>query len=126
MNAGFLDQKVVLITGAAQGLCFAMSQGCAENRATVIMADIQMEKLSEAVVSLQRQGLSCHGVKMDITDWDNITSVMREIVSKYGWLDGLVNNAGIADKVKSLCTAGDSPPILSALSCFCCLIRAHL
>ena len=97
-----LEGKTVLITGGAQGLGYAMSRGCAQNGATVIMADINEEKLAESVSILQSKGLCCEGVKMDITDERQIRDTIGWIVEKYGRLDGMVNNAGITSKVKFL------------------------
>lgn len=102
MKNRLLEGKAILITGAGQGLGFAMSRGCAENGAAVIMADINMPKLEEAVAELKKDGLQCEGMKMDITSESEITACMEAIVGRYGRLDGLVNNAGIASKVKFL------------------------
>ena len=97
-----LENKVILITGGAQGLGLAMSKGCAQNGATVVMADINEKKLNEAAMQLQSEGLCCEGVKMDITNEQQIQDTIRAVVDKYGHLDGMVNNAGITSKVKFL------------------------
>ena len=97
-----LKDKVVMITGGAQGIGLAMSKGCAQAGATVIMVDINAEKLSEAADGLKSEGLKCEGLKMDITDPEQIQNTMSLIVEKYGHLDGLVNNAGITSKIKFL------------------------
>lgn len=97
-----LENKVILITGGAQGLGLAMSKGCAQNGATVVMADINEEKLNEAAMQLRSEGLCCEGVKMDITNEQQIQDTIRAVVDKYGHLDGMVNNAGITSKVKFL------------------------
>ena len=97
-----LEEKIVLITGGAQGLGYAMARGCSHNGATVIMADINEEKLAGSARILQSEGLRCEGMKMDITDEQQIRDTIGEIVKKYGRLDGIVNNAGITSKVKFL------------------------
>lgn len=97
-----LEGKVVLITGGAQGLGLAMSRGCAQSGATVIMADINKEKLDESAEAMKSEGLNCEGVMMDITNEAQINKTIQDIVSKYGHLDGMVNNAGITSKVKFL------------------------
>ena len=48
-----LDKKIILITGAAQGLGLAMSKGCAEQGATVIMTDINEKSLTEKAGELR-------------------------------------------------------------------------
>ena len=97
-----LEEKIDLITGGAQGLGYAMARGCSHNGATVIMADINEEKLAGSARILQSEGLRCEGMKMDITDEQQIRDTIGEIVKKYGRLDGIVNNAGITSKVKFL------------------------
>ena len=52
---GQLKEKVIIITGGAMGIGFALSKGCAEHGATVIMCDIN-KKLE--LQNLQAQGLS--------------------------------------------------------------------
>ena len=97
-----LEGKVILITGGAQGLGLAMARGCARSGAKVIMADINGEKLAESAGALQAEGLRCEGVKLDVTDEQQIREVIAAAVKKHGRLDGLVNNAGITSKVKFL------------------------
>lgn len=97
-----LDGKVILITGGAQGLGLAMSRGCAQSGATVIMADINKAKLDESAEMLKKEGLNCEGVVMDITNEVQINETIRNITDRYGHLDGMVNNAGITSKVKFL------------------------
>lgn len=97
-----LDQKVILISGAAQGIGYAVAKGCAEEGASVIMADINAVRLEESVKELTGQGLVCEGCVMDITDQEQVNRSVRETAEKYGRLDGLVHCAGISDKTKFL------------------------
>ena len=66
------------------------------------MADINKEKLDESAEAMKSEGLNCEGVVMDITNEAQINKTIQDIVSKYGHLDGMVNNAGITSKVKFL------------------------
>lgn len=95
-----LENKVIIVTGAAMGIGLALSKGCAVAGATVIMADINKEKLAESVENIKELGLHCEGVYLDICDATMIQSEFNNIFNKYGHIDGLVNNAGIASKVK--------------------------
>lgn len=97
-----LAGKVIVVTGAGQGLGFAMAKGCAEHGAVAVLADINEAKLQEAVEAIESAGGKCLGVKMDITDAEQIKNTFSMIAEKYGHLDGLVNNAGIASKVEFL------------------------
>ena len=109
-----LEGKVILITGGAQGLGLAMARGCARSGAKVIMADINGEKLAESAGALQAEGLRCEGVKLDVTDEQQIREVIAAAAEKHGRLDGLVNNAGITSKVKFLeSTAADFDRVIN-------------
>lgn len=97
-----LKDKVIIVTGASQGLGFAMSKGCAENGATVIMSARTIDKLEAAVKELSENGYKCVAKPMDVTNLSDITKVVNEVIAEYGHIDGLVNNAGMTSKVKFL------------------------
>lgn len=97
-----LKGKVIIITGASQGLGFAMAKGCAENGATVIMAARTKDKLVAAVDELNSLGGNCFAKQMDVTKWDDIERVVNEVITEFGHIDGLVNNAGMTSKIKFL------------------------
>ena len=88
-----LDGKVALISGGAR----ARGQGAAEGRlltahgATVILADVIDEEGEQTAGSIER----AEYVHLDVTSeaaWD---TVVADIISRYGRLDVVVNNAGI-------------------------------
>ena len=93
-----LHNKVILITGAAQGIANAVCKGCAKEGATLIMADINAPKLEEAVKELQTEGYTCEACVMDITKQEMVNAGIQASVDKYGKLDGVVHCAGISDK----------------------------
>jgi len=97
-----LKGKVIIITGASQGLGYAMAKGCAENGATVIMAARTKDKLDAAVNELKCQGGHCFAKQMDVTKWEDVERVVNEVVAEFGHIDGLVNNAGLTSKIKFL------------------------
>ena len=97
-----LKGKVIIVTGASQGLGFAMAKGCAENGATVIMVARTIDKLEAAAKELREYGFDCTAKPMDVTCWEDIVRVVDEVVAEYGHIDGLVNNAGMTSKVKFL------------------------
>ena len=97
-----LKGKVIIITGASQGLGFAMSKGCSMNGATVIMVARTKEKLEAAVEELKKNGGRCFAKQADATKWEDIERVVNEVVTEFGRIDGLVNNAGLTSKIKFL------------------------
>lgn len=91
---GRLARKVVVITGAAQGI----GRGCAEMVAReggrVVVADLNEEAGRAAVDAIRGAGGEATFVRTDVLEEDSCASLMEAAVGTYGTLDGLVNNAG--------------------------------
>ena len=100
-----LEKKVIVITGGARGIGFSLCKGCSKQGATIIMCDIDKQKLDDAVNSLRKERLDCHSICLDVTNEEMIQEAFKKINSKYGKIDGLVNNAGIISKVSFLDSA---------------------
>ena len=104
---GTLTDRVVLITGGAMGIGRALAQGCAEEGAAVVITDINEEKLRQAAAELSAAGLRCEAQLMDSTNQAQIEEVLAGVKKKYGRIDGMVNNAGIAGKTAFLETSNE-------------------
>lgn len=81
-----LEGKVALITGGAKGLGQAMAVTFADQGAKVIAADM---------ADLTYTHDNVEGVKMNVTDTQNVQEVYDYVIEKYGRIDILVNNAGV-------------------------------
>ncbi|ANU26124.1 3-hydroxybutyrate dehydrogenase [Planococcus versutus] len=90
-----VDNKVVLITGAASGIGYEISNDFAKAGAKIVLSDIDEEAVIKAVASLKSQGLDCIGIKCDVTNEEDIKNVIEQTVAHYGALDVLINNAGM-------------------------------
>lgn len=90
-----LSGKVALITGATQGIGFALARGLAQAGARVVVNARSAEKLERAVAKLREEGLPVSGSLFDLTNADQIRTKVQEIESEFGHIDILVNNAGI-------------------------------
>lgn len=84
-----LNSKVALVTGAAQGIGRAIADTLRANGATVVYTDVATDELAAVAAE---GGTTKH---MDVTDVDEVESVVREIVDELGTIDILVNNAGV-------------------------------
>ena len=91
-----LDGRIAIVTGGARGIGFETVKALKENRATVIIADINAEAGSQAAGQL-----SVDFLQVDLTRSDQVTKLASEVRSKYGRIDIAVNNAGISVNVPS-------------------------
>ncbi|GAB3015953.1 SDR family oxidoreductase [Bowmanella dokdonensis] len=87
-----LEDKVIAITGAAQGLGFAMAQLFVEAGARVAVLDRQEEGVNQAVQNL---GGKASGFVLDVTDEAGVEQTFARIAEQFGALHGLINSAGI-------------------------------
>lgn len=90
-----LDKQVVVITGAARGIGFAIAEAFAKEHATVIIIDINPETTDLAAARLREAGYIAFGHAGNVTDGAGIEALFAELVATHGRIDCLVNNAGI-------------------------------
>ena len=86
-----MNGKVILVTGAASGLGYADARMLSGLGCRVVMTDIDQER-GQALAA----ELGAFFLAQDVADEQRWAEVMTEIDQRYGRLDGLVNNAGIA------------------------------
>lgn len=89
------EKKVVLITGAAQGIGFATVKKFLKEGWAVAATDIKKKELDEHVKALTAEGYDITGYVLDVTKYNQDKKVVDQIVQKYGRIDALFNNAGI-------------------------------
>lgn len=90
-----LKDKIALVTGSGRGIGFTLARGLARAGCTVVLNDIEEDRLSEAVNSLAQNELIAHGSVFDVTDETAIAKGIDAIEKTIGPIDVLVNNAGI-------------------------------
>lgn len=94
--------RVVLITGGSRGLGAAMSVGLAERGAKVLIASRKLDSCRELADKINNQGGDAHPLQCHVGDWESLDAVVDAAESRYGRLDGLVNNAGMSPLAASL------------------------
>lgn len=87
-----LKDKVIIITGAAQGMGATHAKLCVEAGAKVVLTDINSEKREALVKEL---GSSALFIKHDVTNEQDWTKVIEQTEAHFGPVNVLVNNAGI-------------------------------
>ena len=90
-----LQDKVSIITGAAQGIGLATALKFAAEGAIVVVCDLRQAAIDEAVKQCQALGAQALGCIMDVTDRAMVDAVVAQVKAKFGRIDVLVNNAGI-------------------------------
>lgn len=84
-----LQDKVIVVPGAASGMGLAMAHLFTQEGAKVIAADWNAERLNAAVTELQWNGAQAVGVQGDIADQPSAEGLIERAVSEFGRLDVL-------------------------------------
>ena len=89
------DGKVVLVTGAAQGIGKSTALKFASEGAKLVLCDIRLESLSEISEELKAMNVEFLTYAVNVVDRTQIQDMITDVVSKWTKIDILVNNAGI-------------------------------
>ena len=90
-----LSDKVVIVTGASQGIGRTMATVFAESGANVVCVARSEKKIEELSMEIKSQGGLAIPAVCDISDGDSFSRTIKSVVDQFGKLDVLVNNAGI-------------------------------
>jgi NAD(P)-dependent dehydrogenase (short-subunit alcohol dehydrogenase family) len=91
------DQPVAIVTGGVQGIGFAICEAFGAAGYLVVIADLNAD---QAVSQAQRLGCKHLGLAVDVGSEASVKASVEAVVSQYGRIDALVNNAGIGDSPK--------------------------
>ena len=86
--------QVVLITGAARGIGFAIAQAFADQGARLVLVDLAQE-VAQAATELSAGGAQVLPLVYDITVTANVDRLVSESVAHFGRIDVLINCAGV-------------------------------
>ncbi|MCG3206589.1 MAG: Sorbitol-6-phosphate 2-dehydrogenase [Anaerolineae bacterium] len=93
---GVLQDKIALVTGGAQGLGEAICQRLAAEGCHVVVADVNLEAATGTANAItaqtDRQSLA---VKVDVTNEEQVATMVAQTLDKFGRLDVVVSNAGV-------------------------------
>lgn len=89
--------RVAVITGGSKGIGRAVALRFAQEKAGILLVhnDPDDSALNETVSLLKESGAEVEGRKVDVSSRDEVDSLFNHVMTKYGRVDVLVNNAGI-------------------------------
>lgn len=98
MQTRLLSDRKVLITGAANGIGSALAEHFAQLGMTVALVDYNADLLAEKHRELADQGYKVSSYCTDIADFSKCQAAYEYFYNEIGFIDTLVNNAGISPK----------------------------
>ena len=90
-----LNGKVAVVTGAASGIGFAMTERFVAEGMQVVMADVEEDVLSASATQLESEGADVLGVLCDVSDAASVKDLAEQTLSAYGGVHVVCNNAGV-------------------------------
>ena len=95
-GSGKLKDKVIIVTGGDSGLGRAASIAFIKEGAKVIIVYLNETRDAEDTKNyIEQMGGECLLIKADISEHSNCKQIVKKVISKYGKIDVLVNNAGV-------------------------------
>ncbi|SHF81938.1 3-oxoacyl-ACP reductase FabG [Ornithinibacillus halophilus] len=92
---GRLQDKVAIITGAANGIGFQAARTFAGEGAKVVIADFDEEKGVESEKELLNEGYEVKFIQVNVADRNSVDNLVEKVLADYDGIDVLINNAGI-------------------------------
>ena len=90
-----LQDKVIVVTGAAQGIGEAYAKALATEGAHVVVADINEDAGRQVAKQIEADGGSAMFVPCDVSSAESAASLVAAVQAQWGGIDGLINNAAI-------------------------------
>lgn len=92
---GYVDGKVIVVTGGGGGFGRLISQQASERGAKMVCADINMEAAEETAELVRTAGGEAIAVRADVTSAEDMSALATKAVEAFGQIDVMINNAGI-------------------------------
>jgi len=108
MRSPRFSNKVVIVTGGGSGLGQAYCCAFAEEGASVVCPDVNLEAAQRTAAMLGKAGGKALAVEMDVSKADEVDRMVARTIETYGKIDILVNNAGIVTRVGLLDTTEEA------------------
>src|SRR2546421_11274169 len=93
-----LENKIVIVTGAANGIGRVIRELFAEEAAWVLVTDIDGASAEKVAAEIRQRGGQADSFRVDIRNADEINAAVKKVSDKFGRVDVLVNNAAYIGK----------------------------
>lgn len=90
-----ISDQIALITGGGSGIGAATCRVLAGAGATVVAADVDLDRTRSTVEDITAEGGTAEAVELDVTDRERVDAVVAGVVERHGRLDTMCNIAGI-------------------------------
>jgi 2-dehydro-3-deoxy-L-rhamnonate dehydrogenase (NAD+) len=90
-----LSGKVAIVTGAARGLGWAIAERLARDGVKLVLAEVDLAGAEEKAALIRRMGREVLPLRVDVSRWEDVQAMVKEIMARFGRIDILVNNAGV-------------------------------
>ena len=90
-----LQNKIAIVTGASQGIGKTTAELFSRSGAHVVCIARNEEKIKDLVNTISKKGHSASYISCDVSDGNLFQNTIKSIISDYGKIDILINNAGI-------------------------------
>jgi NAD(P)-dependent dehydrogenase (short-subunit alcohol dehydrogenase family) len=90
-----LENKVIIITGAGSGIGAASATLLAKHKALVIVSDLNLEMAQKVTNDIKMEGGRAFAFQANVSNYEEVQSLIAYTVKNHGTLDVMVNNAGI-------------------------------
>ena len=93
-----LDGQVVIVTGASAGIGEATARMLATGGASVVLVARRQERLDQLKKEIEQTGAPALAIAADVTSPEDRERIVQSTMSRFGRIDGLVNNAGYGQR----------------------------
>lgn len=94
-----LDNKIIIVSGGAKGIGAGIVRVLAQEKALPVIIGRNAEDNQKLAAALSSEGLKAEAVVAELTQAAECQKAIREVLTRFGRIDGLVNNAGVNDGV---------------------------
>lgn len=122
-----MEQKVAIVTGSGRGIGKAIALKLAQQKMNIVVCDVDYDSVNDTVKEIEQIGVEALGIKVDVTNAENVAYLFNETMKAFARVDVLVNNAGITRDnflIRMQENEWDSVIAVNLKGCFNCLKAA--